>query len=428
MTYIKIISKSLLKKRITSLFIIIQLTITIVMLLGSFIMLNSTNYLQDQVKEKGINLKKTEHLNIYNPTVTDTFKENYNQLENYINSIPEVTNFGGFDFTNSVFEELEKNDKYIEERKKYIAGTFKESYSTSSEMLLLDKGIYDLLNFKITKGRGLKQDDFYADEQTITPILAGANYNDILEIGKILTRIDNGHKYQIVGFIDKHSSWFNEQDYISNTLTNLDDKFIMPYINSEKVSTQDILAKSGAIFYVVNSEDKVNYINNLIENKANSLNLRVKNYSISEELVKFKESVNDTLYINLFLSLFLMILSCLGISTVMISSILNRGKEFGIRMAAGASTNYIKKLIVGEVSFLAVTASIISIAIVSIQNLYSYKFNKYNDIGINPMENISLKYIVFIFVIIVLIVIITTVLPLKKFEKLQTKDLIGGID
>lgn len=428
MTYIKIIFKSLFKRKISSLFIIIQLTITIVMLLSSFIMLNSTNYLQDQVKEKGLDLNKTMKLNIYNPTFTDTFKENYNQLEDYINSIPEITNFGGFDLTNSIFEELETNDKYIALRKNVIKGTFKEQYPTSSEMLLIDKGIYNLLNLKITDGRELREDDFFKDEQKITPLLAGENYKNVLKIGEILTIQDTNSKYEIVGFIDKNSSWFNEQDYISNMLINLDDKFIIPYNNSEKISTKDILSKSNAIFYVINNEDKINYINNIIETKANSLNLRVKSNSISEELFNFKKSVNDIVYTNLFLSIFLIVLSCLGISTVMISSILNRKKEFGIRIATGASINYIRKLIIGEVSFLAIISSVISILIVFINNLQSYKFNKYNDIGINPMENISPKCIVFVFLIIMIIVIITTFLPLEKFKNLQTKDLIGGID
>ncbi|WP_252237013.1 ABC transporter permease [Clostridium sp. CH2] len=428
MTYIKIIFKSLFKRKISSVLIMIQLTITIVMLLSSFIMLNSTNYLQDQVKGKGLDLNKTIKLNIYNAEFTDTFKQNYNKLEDYINSIPEVTSFGGFDLTNTVFDELEKNDKYIELRKNIIKDTFKEKYPTSSEMLMIDKGIYNLLNLRITEGRELKQDDFYKDEQKIIPLLAGANYKNVLKIGEILTIKDNNYKYEIVGFIDKNSSWLNDQDYISNMLINLDDKFIIPYNNSEKVSNLDILAKCNAIFYAVNSEDRVNYVNNLIEAKANSLNLRVKNYSISKELLNFKESTNDIINTNLFLSIFLIILSCLGISTVMISSILNRKKEFGIRIATGASINYIKRLIIGEVSFLAISSSIISIAIVFINNLQSYKFNKYNDIGINPMENISLSCILFVFLVMMIIVIITTFLPLKKLKNLQTKDLIGGID
>ena len=112
----------------------------------------------------------------------------------------------------------------------------------------------------------------------------------------------------------------------------------------------------------------------------------------------------------------------------MISSILNRKKEFGIRISTGASINYIKRLIIGEVSFLAISSSIISIAIVFINNLQSYKFSKYNDIGINPMENISLSCILFVFLVMMIIVIITTFLPLKKLKNLQTKDLIGGID
>lgn len=428
MLYMKIILKSLCKRKFSSFLIVMQLTITICVLINSFIMVSSTNYLQNQVRHKGIDLDKTMKLYIYNPAFNSAFQEKYNKLEDYINDIPEITNFGGFDFTNAVFKELENNSSYLALRENSIKGTFKEEFPTSSEMLMIDRNIYELLRIQIIEGQNLKKDDFYKDEKEVIPILAGESYRNVLRIGEILTQKDNDVKYKIVGFVHKNSSWFNDQDYISNMFTNLDDKFIIPYTKVERESIPEILSKSGAIFYTVNDQEKVEYVKNIIDLKATSLNIRVNSYSISEDLIKFKKNADDILYISLFLALFLIVLSCLGISTVMMSSILSRKREFGIRMSAGASKSYIKKLIVGEVSFLAVISSIVAIVIVFIDNLNSQQYAKYNDIGVNPMENITPQCIMFISLITILIIIITTFIPLRKFNKIQTKELIGGVE
>lgn len=428
MVYFKQIYKSLMRKKVSSIFIVIQLTITIFILINSFTMLDSTNYLINEAKHSKLDLDKTIHLQIYNGSFSDEYNKNYIQLEEYINSMKGISNYGGFDFTNTIFIELENNNEYIKCRQEMINDTFKERYDTSSELILLDQGMYDLMKLPIMDGRGLETNDFYDEDNEITPILVGNRYKDILKIGQVITRVDDEHKYIVVGIIEGNCRWFNEQDYISNMLNSLDDKFIVPYIKSEKTSTVNILSKSNAIFYVVNDTEQIEYIEKMIDKKAETLNLRVRSSSILDELSEYKENIIEVNQICIFLAISLIIFSCFGISTIMISSIINRKREFGIMMSTGASIRYIKKIIIGEMATLTIISSLLAILIQIIDNIKKYKFEKYYAITINPMEYVSIKCIIFVTMSVLIIVMVTSIFPLRKLKKITIKEFIGGVE
>lgn len=428
MSYLKLIFKSLYKNKLKNFLIIIQMTITICIILSSFILIESINYSKNQVQKRNLDLDRTIHLKLCNVTQTKAFKDNFNELETYIKGIPEVSNMGGFHFTNFIFNELENNDSYINLRKNAISDTFKEEFPSTSEMLTLDAGIYDLLNLNIIKGNGLSKNDFYKEDEEVTPILAGSNYINILEIGQILTRKNTNCKYKIIGFIDKHSTWIDNQNYINNMPITLDDKFIIPYKESEKVSITKILSKSNAIFYVVNDKSQIKYVTELIDDKAQSLNISAKSISISNDLNEFEDSTKDNVRVYKFLSIFMVVVSCSGLSMILLTSILARKRQFGIMLSTGISISYLKMIIIGENGIIVLISSINALIITLIKNLSLYKYQKYNDIIANPMQQLGFVHLLFTLAIMIILIILTTTIPLRYFKDFSIKEMIGGKD
>lgn len=80
---------------------------------------------------------------------------------------------------------------------------------------------------------------------------------------------------------------------------------------------------------------------------------------------------NNTKYI--FYGIVVLILSSFGIISTVLSSTLKRKREFGARIAVGASKKYIEKMVIGEISCLFIVAQILNIIISAFISLLSEK-------------------------------------------------------
>lgn len=94
----------------------------------------------------------------------------------------------------------------------------------------------------------------------------------------------------------------------------------------------------------------------------------------------------------------------------------------------GASIFNIIALVIGEIFMLIFISSIISISSIIYNKIKFIKASKFNDILLNPMDNVTPKIILFSILIIMILTIIISIIPIIQIKKLQPKDLIGGKD
>lgn len=428
MPSIKIAVKSLSKRKLSSILFIVQLAITIFILNSSLLQLKANSYQEDQIRKYlNLDMNTTMHLSLNNVTRSEDFQAKFIVFEEFVNSLEGVTGFGGYDLTNTSFKELQENERFLEIRKELTKGSFKEQYPSAVEMFKMDRGTYQLAKLEIVKGRNFTDSDFETDQKFI-PILIGNAYSEIMDLNQVITDSNTGIQYKVIGFIGNSSRWFNDQDFIGNMLVSLPDKFIAPYSLSEKKSLDNILTKSGALFYTVDKKYDNENIEMLIENKARELNLGAEIKTIEEELGLYKKNNREIFFYSMFISLFLGFMSLVGLISVSLSTIIVRKREFGIRLLTGATKSYLKFLIIEE-NFLiiAVSAFFSSLAIWIMNRLAVQQMIEDGEI-LDPIKNFNTEIILISLLVVIIITLLSSVIPVQKINSLQPIEMIGGND
>lgn|GEM_PF-1877443 len=426
MPSIKSAFNCLLKRKVTSLLFIAQFTITIFVLMEVITQVQLISYQEAQIKKYlNLDMNKTIRLEILNINLTEDSKLKIIKFENYIKNLKGIEDIGGYDLTRTSFIELSNNREFLNLRKTLTTGSFKANYPNVIEIFKMEKGISELIKINIVEGGNFIDTDFET-HQKIMPILIGNKYAGILRLNDVITDEFSGAKYQVIGFIGDNNFWFNDQDYISNSMISLDDKFVAPYTAEEEQTLEPVVCKCGSLFYTVNNLNELINIKEQIEQKANELHFSIKMQSVKEDLAAYKTENMELIYYNLFFCLFVGIMSLLGLIVTTTSLIVSRKKEFGIRMTAGASKRYIKALLFEENLIVIGVSSVIANLIIIYLN-YQLKLEAIEDGQlINPLYNINGETILISIIIVILISFISIIIPFKKVNQLNPAELIGG--
>ncbi|MDU1315401.1 MAG: FtsX-like permease family protein, partial [Clostridium septicum] len=106
-------------------------------------------------------------------------------------------------------------------------------------------------------------------------------------------------------------------------------------------------------------------------------------------------------------------------------TIINRKKEFGIRLANGFRKKDIKLLVISEMLLLSLISTIIAM-IFKFTEFYKNRQFSIAEKIIVPQFSI-IDFVVAI-VLVVIIIVISSIIPLRNIDKLQPKEMIGTIE
>lgn len=334
MQTIKTIFKEISTKKFESLLIVIQLVITIIVLVQSYCNIKVLDYPKTQLKEINLDTKNIYQVDFVNAAFSKEFGEGFSNFNESLNKNIGIESIGSFDKTNTQFEELEKDNDFLNLRRSLTKGTFKEMYPEAIELYKVEYAIYDLMNINITEGRKLSELDFIVDNKDRPiPMLVSEEYKDVMYLNDILTSKLDDREYIVAGFFKKDLKWLDDSGHISKLLVPLNDKIITPYIEDSSPTASMIKCQSR--FYI-HKGDSYTEIQNIIQ-EAKKFNLSVNVSSLDDQLEELKEQNKVTIFYGIFISAFVIILSCFGLSAIMFYSVNSRKREFGIRIMAGAS-------------------------------------------------------------------------------------------
>ncbi len=425
MQALKIIFKSMFKKKIASLLILLQLTISLYMLITAVIQMNSTNF-QEKQFEKHFNkdMETTVHLSIQSNDSSERYTKSYHDLQAFVNNMPEVNGIGAYDLTNTSFKELETNEAFLQLRKKITEGTFKERFPQALEFLNVEAGVAKIMELKVSEGRNFVTADFDRSEIDLIPLLSGAAYKEILQVGTILTDSNTNQKYQVVGFLADNSRWFSDSDYIRLPFTGLDDKLVAPfsYVDEDALALH---ARSKKLFYELKDAKDLESVKNAITVKAKALNLPVQSITVADELAAFKKDNQKEITFIVVVSSVLGLMTLFGLVSVMLSTIVARKREFGIRIMVGTTMRYIQLLIWGEIFVLTTLSSLIATLI-----LYFQKKNDQQEWAgvVNEMNDVTIEVMLSAVAIAFVFSLLASFIPIMRLRKLQPREMVGGID
>jgi putative ABC transport system permease protein len=392
------------------------------MLIKVFTNISVFYYQENSIKKyTNLDMNKTVRVIFEYSEETPSFVDKFNVLKQYINSLEGVRGYGGYDGTGMYINDLAENEDYINLNKKIYKNTFREENPGISEIFYTDEICYNILDIEIYEGRSLNKDDFNTDNVEEIPILAGYKYKDIIKLGTVLTVGDQKEKFKVVGIMKPNNKWFSDDDYIRLPLEDIDSRFIIPFTPTQKNDLMSTLCMLHKMFFVLDSSDDFLTLSEQIERKALDLGLKVSCVTMAQELQEYKNEKLETFKINIFISIFFMIAALSGTTAVILSSIIQRKREFGIRLATGASINSLKIIIVGEIMLITIISAIVAFAISYLNNYTSISL--YKEIVFDLFKD---EVLLFILASIIIMTFASSILPIIKINRLQPRELIGG--
>ncbi|MGL5087301.1 MAG: ABC transporter permease [Clostridium sp.] len=435
--------KSLVRMKFMAFLIVFQLAI-------SFMLLNSSSELLEINKtklsgfEKLMNYEKSYLLRISDEKFMKGKQVNKENIDYF------RMDQQGFYLKNSLLEELKKYEDKGKIDKVYINFPFPSmvkpeylnnnvSEDNMAGMLVNYEFIKDY-KLSIVKGRNFEKEDFDVDyRKDPIPIIIGQDFDEKMEIGDIVEfstpmsdyLISDGKdvskekwvnkdgamsyrditvKFKVIGFYDNNAipimftkNSFIEKVKFSNSYT------IVPCIKDLTLFNEGTVIKDFGVYIEVNSKEDLDYVKHEIEPKLKEQNLSIINeVNFKDEYDKFYETMARDVLKSTLLGGVLMFLSIIGITCVLLGELNDRKKEFGIRIACGATTKILCKEMFIEI--------VIMIGISSIVSLLYRAMTKTLSLNI-ALSNIA---------IMGLVVMIISIVPILRIRKMNPIDLVRG--
>lgn len=304
--------------------------------------------------------------------------------------------------------------------------------------VIIDRNFYEKYDFKVVKGRTLKESDFDKDyKKENIPILLGNEYIEKIDIGQVLERsnvawVDRKNlkdiekalkmekvKFEVVGILEKNPipiptesiSSISSTVFYSNAISVMPSvKGYMSYNAGEGLGGTGVYIEAKVGASDANIQKEIEKIINeyLKENKISA--------SLSVELIKIdKAGIELGLDKNInnakMLGGVTVLLSLLGITITMVGDVKKRRKEFGIKISQGASLKDLCLELMFEIGILISIAIIIS---------WAFIISRYG------IEAITVKTALNSILVIVISSVITSLLPIYEMKNLEVKDLLRG--
>ncbi len=425
MEYLSIVISSMLKRKLAVFLMMTQLVLSFWVINHAFISMDVVHYQEKKLMATS-SMDKDTTLRLAFSDVEDTewFAERFAQLENFIKNTPGVQGYGSFDTTSIAPENLPNQRAFLEQNKKLYAGTRRENAIDIGKIVFFDRGIYQYSKFKVINGRALSESDFTKKDSDIIPVLIGYNYRDVIHLGDRFETTIHEKKivYEVVGVLDQKSEWLSGNDYISDPVDNLDNFFIAPFFPVVRESEpMDVAVRMHNTFVQLDSVETFNQVASAILKKGRELGINPTLTTVGDELQAYRENRKQISNFSLFMGMFFLVISIIGIVSVTLSSIHARKHELGVRMVTGATKRDISMIILIEL-VLIVTVSAISGVMLN----YFMEAFKYSSVPNIKLEIFAIPLYVKVMLVSILVILSSVFIPLLTIKKLQLRELVGG--
>ena len=251
-------------------------------------------------------------------------------------------------------------------------------------------------------------------KKNIIPVIVGKNVENIMPIGSIETiKLNNSNKEYsvIVKGVIKNNTYFLTDSFDSNISDNIErtnDKIIVILPKGETS-----FSGNNLIINLKNNSDG-SYFKKDLDITLNKYNMTGSAHNINQEVNEFINRNKIPIIASIGVSLIILFLSSFGLLGVILSSIIRRKIEFGIRYSLGATPKNIMQLIVGEILFLFVVGNFLGIILALIISLVTSGIK----IGMITIVTSTAIMLIFCFLASIIPAIkIITIEPIKLINK-----------
>lgn len=214
--------------------------------------------------------------------------------------------------------------------------------------------------------------------------------------------------FEVVGFLERNAIAISNGpiELFAQTLLYSDGIKVIPSV--ENFIGYDAMGESAnaAIFLERGIGVKEDELVKILNEKLKKYNLYANLFSLSATTTVI-ESYERDVKSSLALGFLLLVISIIGTSCIMLGQLNKRKKEFGIKIAMGATLNEIAKEIFLEVLVMVIIASIISLIL-------------------NIKIGVGLTLIGINLVFVAIISILIAIIPVKEIKKMNVVELVKG--
>lgn len=340
MEYLYMVIKSLFKQKKRNFLMMIQLFFGFVSLLIGFYFLGDV--LQHQIDVKRMTSLSTLQPVAMSPSPStsdyDKLKEIYRNLKNH-KDVAHIASFVTNEVSYSLF-----NNKKVQQMPNHVINT-----------IYLDKEMLEITRLDLAKGSF----DFWKENinpKNYIPVIISSNLEKDFPMGSTKEipyfgweSADRSRtiKIKVVGVLKEDSPfWRGGSSSISEKL--IRDNLIMIPKFEDMIDPQ----LSSHVLISLKKGADVSGFKQVIEDEFNKKELVCQVSTIGEQLDNYYLSNQVILWSSVIFSLIILILTSFGIIGVVLSSILQRKKEFGVRISLGASPRLIAFMMAGEIAFI----------------------------------------------------------------------------
>lgn len=439
---LSMIFKSLMKRKLSSFLIILQLVLSLMFFIILFGFTKS-HYVRFQFLNK---LMNTDNLLFIEQSMSDVDKGENINYRNVYNNILSL-----------------KNKNIVKNIQTFQAG-YQLSFNNNLDNLntvFVSEGFMEEHPLKLLQGRNFNNRELDSNiYKEIVPIIVGYNFRDRVKVGQELTikkannmEIKNGYEYissdgelevtkqleyKVIGIADKDSMIFcdnsdilynlkisNDIIYIPFNVTKNDiydtsnnNKFVQTCINNEF----DVAVSNASYIVSVNKNSDINesklILNNILLKNGSTSKFSTFNENYSFVINSYKQH-----YITfLVLTIILLSFSIIGILATTLFSISARKKEFGIRLSQGADLKNIAAMVFNEISTLCIISLLIVIA-VSLILRTTIDITNYQEAYVFKLDHLLMLSLIGI---TAGIIVVTASIPVSKINKFNVVELIRG--
>lgn len=396
---LKYIFLSLVRNKISFLLLVIQFT-------SSFILLNmaiDTNSYFKQENQKIENLfVKNDIYGLIDDIEKGARKEfnnkELNSLYNYIKNLENVQ-FVSFHPTQSRIygSKLINEDTTDSHGSSEILVDGKVAEANFLDVIKFDDSILDYMEFNIIQGQFFEKGKMYIDDYV--PIVLGNNFKGIHNIGDILyaentssfnekLNLNNSIKLKVIGILEANTEIPLITIRDSGAFKNIDNSIMLPYFTDQAIGVENIAEN-----YNMETEDSI-ISGALLIKKDVSIKTILQELNQSQDFINFdlldvRERFDTKITIlkmqeRAYASLagILIIFSTIGTIMILLSIIKKSLKEYSIHLLSGASIGDISKIILGQILFIVIFSTFLTLISINTISMYStkiiYEFNLIN--------------------------------------------------
>ncbi|MBU3127646.1 ABC transporter permease [Clostridium tagluense] len=396
--------KAIIKSKIFSLIIIIQLVIAFLTLIASVNMiqgsLSQLIKFRSTIGEKStikISYSSINKDNVLNDNDAQKIFEYYEALlrDENISKIG-IMNTSG---TEGVIQDLNS-----------ISNGKKSGFANT---IFTDENFYNYIgNISLISGRNFSKGDFSKGGNDIVPIIISGDLKEYLSLGEVF----NG-KYKVIGVLkDNNNLFYNNNGNLYLGVTQKENTIIIPVNYKDKANRKWFTTSfmSNTIITLNNKNLIDKYIKKISSELATICPEPLKVTNVIDERVDFINLIKGGIMASVSMSALLIIYSFFGIMSIILTSLIRRKKEFGVKLSIGWTVKDICLQVVSEIFMIVIFSYIVSIGL----SLILLK---------NEMFGLNICTYGIVLLLVLLFTITYSILPISKIKKMNIVELIKDV-